>query len=145
MVSVSISSPTLPPTPAPAPSVAQVLVKHFKVCASILALLASSPTLNSLQLPGFPPTATQSAYNPGVLTILSCCPLTFSPHSILKLSLSHQCHCFPFCAPSPSPAAPALTVSSLLCSLSALDPSRCLWIFSLSYSQEKTFPLAWSG
>ena len=120
------------------PSVSLVPVPLFKVHASRLALLTSSP-LSSLQLMGFPPHPKAThPYSPAVSAMLSLCPAPVSPSLCV-------CVCVCVCVYSLSllfspllqialATSSLLTMFSLLC-LSALDLSRWLWLFSISYLQ----------
>lgn len=128
------------------------LLQHHKYQAHILKSMVTStlipltfsPTLNSLLLMGFPPTATHPSYNPVIPTIhtfsishsdfvcLSVCRLFLSSlfcYLTISTILSH-------CLPSIG-----LTMFNLLPSLSALDFSRCLWLYFPSYLQQNpSFP-----
>lgn len=121
------------------PSV-QVLCISKCMLASMLLLPTSSPTLKPLQSRSFPPTAPHLSYNPGplanlslllpLLIPLSSCPPAFSHTHSLGSSL----YILLFFLFSPTFLLPyPLVMSSLLLFLSAVDFSKCLWIFSLSY------------
>ena len=109
------------------PSALQESATNFKAHASILALLASSPTLQA-----FPTLAAHSLYNPAILTMLtpfvflfpsfrlSSFPTHFVPASLMERSSLLSCSVYNFL--------------SLLWAVP--DASGC----SLSYIYNKTFP-----
>lgn len=115
------------------------LLTDFKVYANILALLTSSPTLNSLQLPGFS-TPSYPSYSLAVLTNIYLptqlpCSLILPYYALVSVScyltiftiLSH------FPSPGPCPVCRPCPVYVFLCP----GLSRCLWLFSVIYLQQK--------
>jgi hypothetical protein len=119
-----------------APSVPQVPVTHFRVHASILSPLTSSPTLNSLQLKD-PPTPKLLSlkilifglYLP-LLPALFCSLLSIS----LSLSLYLSLHSIPaFSCQIKTPGHVQSTT------FSDLDSSRCLWLFFYIYNKNCLF------
>lgn len=93
----------------------QVLVPHFEAYSSILVLLISSFSLNSLRLRGFP-SRSCSAFLESSYCFSRCSwPLPFSPSSLCSLPAvsAHSCRC-------PDPALSAAMFSLLFFSLCSL-------------------------
>lgn len=100
----------------------QVLVLHFNAHSSILVLLISSFSLNSLRLRGFP----SRSYSAFLYLAFLFSPF-FVPSALSPLLL-------PTPAGSPDRVLSA-AVFSLLLSPCALNSPRCLWLFSPPYQQ----------
>lgn len=118
-----------------APSLVNTANTPYRVLAGIPALLTlplpeTSPA-HRLPLPHLP-----FLYNPAISAMFSC---------FVSLFLLSSSLLFLSCSPLMVWSILLAMFSLLLCSLPALDSSRCPWLYSLSYVQYKSFTQLYLG